>query len=98
MNELRNMESESVKIMQQCPRFLKCSVPICPLDLLQDERTKLPGEPSCTLAKSIRFRIGKNTDLPKKGLTQRELSGRLRWDALSESEKQRRIAKLRDLR
>jgi len=30
----------SQQLMRQCPRFERCSAPICPLDLLQDERDR----------------------------------------------------------
>jgi len=32
-----NAETQSVEIMRQCPRYLRCFVPVCPLDLLQDD-------------------------------------------------------------
>lgn len=89
------IKKQTTKLMTQCPRFLFCSVPICPLDIDQDRRDYLPGEPKCTLAKSIRYRIGKDTELPLQGLTKREWSGKQTWDALSDSEKQRRISILR---
>lgn len=74
--------------MRQCPRFQRCSVPICPLDLLQDERDYLPGEPKCTMAKSIRYRIGQDNDLPRKGLTKMEWAARQRYLNRSPEEKE----------
>jgi len=88
-------ESAALKIMRQCPRFERCDVPTCPLDLNQDLRTRLAGETWCTLAKSIRLRIGKMAGLPRKGLTRKEHAARLRWDGLEESEKLRRTSHLR---
>jgi len=88
-------ESTGLKIMRQCPRFEHCDVPICPLDPNQDQRTSLAGEKKCTLAKSIRHRIGKIAGLPRKGLTRKEHAARLRWDGLEESEKLRRTSHLR---
>ena len=88
-------ETTGLKIMRQCPRFERCDVPICPLDLNQDNRTNLSGEKRCTLAKSYRLRIGKSAGLPKKGLTRREHASRLRWESLNEFEKKRRIDNLR---
>lgn len=90
----RALERESYRIMRECPRFVRCSVPICPLDLLQDERDHIKGEPACTLSKARRYAIGKDTDLPLQGLTKREWAGRSRWDKLSEDERQSQIARL----
>ena len=92
-----NTEATTVEIMRQCPRFDRCSVPICPLDQQQDHRTRLPGESKCTLGKSARFRIGQNTDLPLQGLTKREWAARQRWNALSDAERQRKTAHLRQI-
>lgn len=92
-----NTDLKSIEIMKRCPRFHKCSVPVCPLDRGQDHRTRLPHEPKCTLAKSIRRRIGQNTTLPEQGLTKQEWAARQRWESLSESEKQRRSTILRQL-
>lgn len=82
-------EYRTIKIIRQCPRFERCSVPICPLDLFQDERDRLPCEPKCTLGKKRRFLIGRETSLPRKGLTSREWSARQRYNSLSEEEKDR---------
>jgi len=88
-------ESTGLKIMQQCPRFERCDVPICPLDPNQDQRTSLVGEKRCPLAKSYRVRIGKSAGLPRKGLTRKEYAAKERWDQLDESEKLRRTSYLR---
>jgi len=77
-------EQECVEIMRRCPRWNKCSVPICPLDLNQSARVKLPGEEKCTLAKSIRTRIGRDTSLPMQGMTSREWSASQRYAQLSD--------------
>ena len=37
---LIEMDVQSLAIMSRCPQFLKCSVPVCPLDFLQELRTK----------------------------------------------------------
>ena len=68
---------EKISPMKKCPRFSFCSIPKCPLDGDIDLRVKLPGEPDCTLAKSVRMRLGK--DLPRKGMTKREFAGWRRW-------------------
>ena|GEM_PF-3466585 len=91
---LAEMEVQSLSIMSQCPRFLNYSVPICSLDLLQDQRTRLGGEPRCTLPKSRRQRIGKGTALERQGLTKREWYAQQRWESLSRAEKEERKANL----
>ena len=35
--------------MEDCPRFIKCSAPICPLDEDMKRRVRLVGEDICTL-------------------------------------------------
>ena len=92
-----NLNTRAVEIMKQCPRFDRCSVPVCPLDLDQEHRIRLPGEPKCRLGKSARFRIGQNTNLQFQGLTKREWSARQHWQALSEAERQRKTAHLRQI-
>ena len=87
--------AEARRIMAKCPRFARCSVPICPLDLFADLRTRLPGEPRCTLAKSIRLRLGTETELPRQGLTKCEWAARQRWERLSESQRRHSLANLR---
>src|SRR3972149_2537899 len=93
----RTVKADSIATLAKCPRFAHCSVPICPLDLAADCRTRLPGEPSCTLAKSVRLRIGSGTDLPRRGLTKLEWAGQARWQGLSESERGRRLSNLRPI-
>lgn len=88
-------ETEAHSIMAKCPRFIRCSVAICPLDLFADLRTKLSGEPKCTLAKSIRVRLGAGTELLRQGLTKHEWAARERWERLSESQRHRNLANLR---
>ena len=90
-------ETEALAIVQECCRFNKCSVPKCPLDLLQDRRTKLQDEPKCTLAKSVRYRIGKDTPLPYKGLTRNEWAAKRRWESLPDEEKARRREFMREI-
>jgi hypothetical protein len=58
--------------MIDCPRYLTCSVPLCPLDREMSKRFYLKGEPVCTLPKGVRKKLGK--DLPNKGLFKREIS------------------------
>lgn len=94
MATMRGLERESVEIIQRCPRFDRCSIPICPLDLLQDQRTRFKGEPKCTLGKPRRSRIGKGTALKYQGLTRKEWAARKRWERLSELQKRRKKALL----
>jgi hypothetical protein len=93
-----NPEQKSAAIMSKCPRFNRCSVPVCPLDLLQDGRSRLRGEPLCGFSKARRHRIGKDAKLPRQGLTKREWAAYLRWQRLPESERRRRTAGLRPFR
>lgn len=78
------------KPYEQCPRYRHCSVNRCPLDPAHELRTHLTGEPSCTLSKSTRLRIGSQHEdvLPMRGLTGREYSAAARWDALTEDQRQ----------
>lgn len=69
----------------QCPRFNICSANVCPLDPDKRQRNFIPGESVCTLAKSIRLKLGES--LPWKGLTSRELAGRKTWENLLENQK-----------
>jgi len=70
-------EKNNIACMKQCPRFLKCSVPICPLDFQKDERMYLCGEEKCTLGKTYRKKYG--AGLPWKGLFPKELGGIKAW-------------------
>ena len=98
MTATNGIEAKSVHIMHQCRRYDRCSVPICPLDLLQNSRIKLPGEPGCTLPKSLRYRIGREAGLRLEGLTKREWAANRRWQGLTEAEKETQMAKLRPFR
>lgn len=71
------MKDENLLRMERCPRFSRCSVPICPLDEGKDKRVYLKGEPKCNLPKSRRLKLGE--DLPWKGLTPREEAGIRNW-------------------
>ena len=84
----KSPEIASGRLMQQCPRFNRCSVPICPLDLLQDRRDYVPGELKCRLPKARRLQIGQGTALERQGLTRKEWAAKQRWDNLSETERQ----------
>ena len=82
-------EIETLKWMGKCPRFSWCDVPKCPLDPHMNKRVAYPGEPKCTLAKSIRYRLGEG--LPYHGLTKAEWTAKKRWEEKPEEEKQRII-------
>ena len=73
----------------ECPRFDRCSVNNCPLHSRYNKG--LEGfddlEQKCTIAKTIRERIGRKYNLPNLGLTPGELKGKKRWDALPEEQK-----------
>jgi hypothetical protein len=59
--------------MKGCPKYYRCSAPICPLDPDFKKRVYVNGEPGCTLPKNKRMVLGKN--LVNKGLTSKELGG-----------------------
>lgn len=86
--------NESVALMAQCPRYKKCVAPVCPLDINQELRDYVKGEPKCTLGKARRMRIGADSELPLQGMTKREVSAKRTWDRKSESEKASILAKL----
>lgn len=65
---MRNYE-----LMQECPSWINCSAPKCPLDSLMNKRIQLPGDEKCVATKRVRMCIGK--DLPNQGLFKRELMG-----------------------
>ncbi len=87
-------EKSALLIMRECPRWKRCSVPVCLLDLHQETRDYLPGEPKCTLSKAKRFQIGQGTALERQGLTRREWSARQREENLSDEAKRRRANNL----
>lgn len=82
-----------------CPQFEKCSVNFCPLDSNNKLRTysEFDKERKCKMNKSIRKEIGIYFNLPNKGLTNREISGQKRWDALRPEEKQAKQEKLKKI-
>ena len=86
---MKYTEQDSLKIMRKCPRFSHCSINICPLDLLQNIRTKLEDEPTCDLPKSRRTRIGKGTPLKYQGLTKSEWAWKKKWDNKTDDEKKK---------
>ena len=83
--------------MRQCPKFSRCSAPICPLDPGMPKRGEaLPGEPLCTLPKAKRLELGQS--LPWRGLWPRELAGLKQWESSTEAqrtEKARQLASRR---
>ena len=70
--------------MENCSRFHRCSVSICPLDPDMALRVYVRGEPKCTMRKSVRMRLG--SELPWKGMTVRELSAYTRKHLLTRIE------------
>lgn len=82
---------ENEKAMKNCPRFKFCSANRCPLDSDIDLRNELKGEDRCGVAKSVRLRIGKEFNLEKLGLTDREWSARKRYENLSLEEKEKLV-------
>lgn len=81
---------------EQCPRFERCCVNVCPLHPNYKKLKSADSDPEqkCTLPKSIRKRLG--VSLAWKGMTEKEISGAKRWDSLPENVKQTRIANLKE--
>jgi hypothetical protein len=77
--------------MKMCPKFYRCSAPICPLDIDYKKRVFIEGDLECTLPRNKRMSIGKT--LPNKGLTAKELGGFRGWKKIP-LERQREIAKI----
>ena len=73
--------------MEMCPRFQRCSVNKCPLDLDVVLRNELKGEEKCNMEKNVRLRIGTEYGLLKLGLTNAEFSAHQKWSGRSEEEK-----------
>ena len=81
------------ELYEYCPRFSRCSVNKCPLDSSYPNREMHPGdkEKRCKVGKEIRIKIHEehNGNLKYKGMKQREHTAHMRWQSLSEDEKQR---------
>jgi hypothetical protein len=82
-------EKTKLGIMEECPRFTSCSVNRCPLDIDIRLRNELTGEERCTMAKTIRVRIGKKHNLPKLGMTNPEFAGYTNYQKLTPEEKEK---------
>lgn len=82
---------------RECSRNQHCSVNNCPLSPRYPDHYTDPEDykTKCTIAKSIRVRIGsQHLDVLKfGGLTKREFSGRKVWEGLTESQKAKTIAR-----
>ncbi|EKE00320.1 MAG: hypothetical protein ACD_22C00047G0006 [uncultured bacterium] len=79
------MEIQNIKTLKSCPRFMRCNVPICPLDECMKMRVYVEGDPRCTLSKSRRKHLGHG--LPWRGLFPKELSGLNIWSKQSSESK-----------
>lgn len=81
----------SLEPYRECSRFQHCSVNNCPLSPGYPDHYTDPDdyEKKCTIAKSIRVRIGsQHLDILKfGGLTRREFAGRKAWEGLTESQR-----------
>jgi len=82
--------------MRKCPRFHKCSAPICPLDSERRKRIRHKDEPKCELGKSKRMKLGHA--LPWKGLFPNEMAAKIRWEKKSKKEKAEYISKMSEFR
>jgi len=69
---------EELEPMIRCPRWHRCSAPICPLDPQKEQRVPAgPGETQCTLGKAKRMELG--ALLPWRGLWPREVASMKKW-------------------
>jgi len=75
---------------EDCPRFQKCNVNVCPLDSDINDKFLLEGEDKCRVEKPTRLRIGSKYSylLPHQGFTKREVHNKEKWDAKSPAEKE----------
>lgn len=83
---------------RECSRFERCSVNNCPLHELYPNLYTDPEdrEKKCTMEKNVRIRIGANyPELKLKGYTQREYSAKVREDAMSQEDKQKRADRVK---
>lgn len=82
----------TIEPQRECPRWDKCSVNFCPLDPFQNQRPTHEAdiEQKCTIAKTIRQRIGTKYPnlLPRFGLTSKEWAARLRFANMSWEQRQ----------
>jgi hypothetical protein len=61
--------------MGQCPSFISCNAPVCPLERIYPSKTRIrfPEEPKCNSHQPVRLRLGKA--LKYRGLTVAEFNG-----------------------
>lgn len=59
-------KEETTPNLKKCPRFDRCSINVCPMDLEANLRNKLPGEDCCpfTIKKKRKSQKGIRTHLP----------------------------------
>jgi len=88
------MAREFKSACEECCRFDSCSVNDCSLSLIKYESDPSDKESKCTLAKSIRKRIGTKWKLPNLGLKPRELSSMKREAEMSPEKKKARLDRL----
>jgi hypothetical protein len=74
---------------EECPSFIGCDAPKCPLDPDIEIRVKASGDSRCKAQKPTRKRIGEKyaSILPLKGMTSRENSGQKAWNNRTPEEK-----------
>jgi len=83
------MEQKIKSPYEECPSFIRCSAPLCPLDPDIAIRIKLSDEEKCRANKPTRIRIGSKYPelLPFQGFTKREFLGKKHWEDKTEAEK-----------
>ena len=80
-----------------CPKWDRCSVNSCPLDSEQDEHESRPDDPQtkCKAGRSERYKIGKETELPRRGLTKKEWAALQRELKVPPEKRKARMEKMR---
>ena len=71
------VEKENNKNMKKCPRFLTCSVPICPGDVCWSDKVFIKGDKKCKMPKNELKKLG--FSLQVKARTEAGKSQHLNW-------------------
>jgi len=80
---------------KDCPRADECCCNDCPLTIKRYFSDSSDTMPKCLFGKTGRLRIGKKWGLKNRGLKSRELSGVLKWENMSEEERELKRTKLK---
>lgn len=90
-HQLPTKKTMDYSISSKCPRYKKCSVNNCPLDLMYPNRITVDGdkENKCNMEKQVRLKIASESgQLKYMGLKIIEWSAKKRYDNMSDEEKE----------